>query len=122
MGVRVGPCGVCPSCLCVFTMEETTRKPRLESWLYRFLAVWFWAIGKKISLSLSHLGSKMGLKCLPLRGTLTYWRNKKMLKVKRNASYRTGSQEGVGYSLGGVALCIWGYGFRYMQVGTGRCI
>lgn len=79
-----GPWGVCPSCLCVFIMEETTRKPRLESWLYRFLAVWFWAIGK-ISLSLSHLSSKMGLKCLPLRAMLTYWQNKTMLKVKRNA-------------------------------------
>lgn len=68
----VEPWGVCPNCLCVFTTEVTVRKAGLGSWPYYFLAVSAWATGK-IFQSLSLLGSKMRLKCLPLRGMPTYW-------------------------------------------------
>lgn len=81
------------------------RKPGLEPWLHHFLAVCLWASGK-VSLSLGHLSSKMGLKSLLLRGMPTYRGDKNDdANEAPSAEQQSG---GVPFLLLRVALCIWG--------------
>lgn len=110
-----------PSCLCVFTMEGTVRKPGLGSRLHRSLAVCLWASGM-ISLSLSLLSSKMGLKCRPLGECPLIVEIKKMMQMEHHAGCGTGREEGAGHPWLGAALYTHGCRFRYTRAGAGRWI